>query len=93
MTVRKIALIVAGYLLAIMAAAAVVWVNSRFASAVDQRASGGMMAFGDAVLFLVALVAFSLPATGAAAWLLLGSFPRQNPADGRARVVHPNVDE
>jgi len=71
MTTRgKIAIVVIGYLVAIVVAVAVVSAYALLKSGPDRHASGGMSAFGDSLLFLAVLCVASLPATGAALFFL-----------------------
>ena len=50
---RRIVLIVVGYLTAFGVGALAVWTKNRFTPAADQVASSGMHAFGDLLLFAV----------------------------------------
>jgi hypothetical protein len=65
---KKIALILAGYGLAVLMAMAAVKINSSFIPA--DQASGGMAAFGDLVLFLGVFGLAALPVTGAGMYIL-----------------------
>ncbi len=67
---RKVLLVVAGYAVALIAAAIVTQAHVQATSGPDAQASSGMMAFGDAVLFLGAFCVAALPATCAALLLL-----------------------
>lgn len=69
-TGKKIALVLFGYVLAVVAAFIVVTINDRMMNPFDLQASSGMTAFGDVVLFLFSLVLFSAPVTIAGLWFL-----------------------
>lgn len=76
-TGKKVALVLAGYVLAVIAAFIVVMVNDRMTNPVDLQASSGMTAFGDVVLFLFSLLLFSLPVTGLGLWFVRDHFRRR----------------
>lgn len=63
---KRLALIVAGYVLAVVAGLAAVALNELFMPA-DAAQSSGMAAFGDIILFALVTGFFSFPPT----WLLL----------------------
>lgn len=65
-TWKKFALVIAGYLAAIVVAIAVVYLYILATDSPDRQASGGMYAFGDSLLFLAVAGVASLPANGAA---------------------------
>lgn len=67
---KKAALVAGGYALAVVLASAVVAVHSSSLDLSPAEASGGMHAFGDALLFLGVFGVASLPATGAALYFL-----------------------
>jgi hypothetical protein len=69
-TRKKLAIVVIGYLVAIVVAVAVVSAYALLKGGPDRQASGGMSAFGDSLLFLAVLCVASLPATGAALFFL-----------------------
>jgi hypothetical protein len=72
-TLRKIALVLGGYILAFGAALALTWSYIRLTPQVDRVGSSGMTAFGDSFFFLMVFAAASLPATGATLYFLRGS--------------------
>jgi hypothetical protein len=59
----KVAIVGAGYLAALLLAAAAVALNVAWTSGADRQASSGMFAFGDSLLFLAAFGAASVPPT------------------------------
>ena len=65
---KKVGLVVLGYVVAVLIAVAVVAAHMRFTSGPD--ASGGMQAFGDALLFVGVLGVGSLVPTGMALFFL-----------------------
>jgi len=65
----KVALVVAGYVGAVVAATAVVAVHVAMTSK-DRQGSDGMYAFGDTLFFLAAFGLASIPATGAGLFFL-----------------------
>ena len=71
-TWKKIALVLAGYVAAIVVAFAVVYIYILATDNPDRQASSGMYAFGDSLLFLAVLGVASLPATAAALVFLRG---------------------
>ena len=66
----KIGVVVAGYLVAFLIAAAVVALNEAFMDPADASASGGMVAFGESLLFLAAFGVAAIPATCAGLFFL-----------------------
>ncbi len=66
-TAKKLALIIAGYVLALVGGIAVVAVNELLMPEEIAQTSGGMVAFGDMILFIVFAGAFGLAPT----WFLL----------------------
>ncbi len=74
-TAKKLALIAAGYALAVGGGLAAVAVNELRISEEIKETSGGMVAFGDMVLFLLATGFFSLVPT----WFLLKLFIERAP--------------
>jgi hypothetical protein len=66
-TAKKLALIAAGYALAIVGGLAAVAVNEAFMPADISQTSGGMVAFGDMILFVLAAGFFGLVPS----WFLL----------------------
>lgn len=71
-TWKKVALVLAGYIAAIVVASTVVYIYVLATDSPDRQASSGMYAFGDSLLFLAVLGVASLPATGAALVFLRG---------------------
>ncbi|HTS88979.1 MAG TPA: hypothetical protein VMG41_10850 [Gemmatimonadales bacterium] len=71
----KVGLVAAGYLLALLLAVAVVRLHDATTSLPPADTSGGMYAFGDAMLFVVVFGVVALLPT-AAALLLLRPYPR-----------------
>lgn len=67
---RRVAIVVVGYLAAFAAAWAVVFIYIAATNSADRLASQGMYAFGDTVVFLGAFGLASLPASGAALFFL-----------------------
>jgi hypothetical protein len=65
-TAKRLALIAAGYALAVVAGLSAVALNELFMPA-DAAQSSGMAAFGDIILFVLVVGFFSFPPT----WLLL----------------------
>ena len=66
----KIAIVVAGYVAALLLGFAAGAVNSATTNAADRVASSGMSAFGDSLLFLAVFAVAAVPATGAAIFFL-----------------------
>ena len=66
----KVGLIVAGYVLACLAAFAVVAIHAAATSSSDDQGSSGMYAFGDSLLFLAVFAVAAVPSTAAALYLL-----------------------
>jgi len=66
----KLALVAGGYVAALLVALGVVAVYVSLTSGPDRQASSGMYAFGDSLLFLGVLGVASVPASGAALFLL-----------------------
>jgi hypothetical protein len=62
----RVLLVLGGYLLAALAAAAAAWSYIAMTPTVDRVLSSGMTAFGDSLVFLAALAIASIPATGVA---------------------------
>jgi hypothetical protein len=60
-TAIRWAVIVSGYLFAVVAGAVVFWVRGRMHDPADVAASSGMYAFGDSLVFLAAVAVFSVP--------------------------------
>lgn len=67
---RRLAIVVLGYLAAFVAASAVVFIHIAATNTADRQTSQGMYAFGDTMVFLAAFGIASLPATGAALYFL-----------------------
>jgi len=67
----KVAIIAAGYLLALLLAFAAVALHAALTSDSGAHASDGMSAFGDLILFVVVFGAVALVPTGAALFFLL----------------------
>lgn len=74
-TGAKVAIVLAGYALAFVAASATVYVYVAATPVAHREGSDGMLAFGDSVVFLGALGLGALPATGAALYFLRGWRP------------------
>ena len=66
----KIALVLAGYVAAVLLASAAVAVRIANTSGPDAQASAGMYAFGDGLLFIAVFIAVALFPTGLALWFL-----------------------
>ena len=66
----KIALVLAGYVAAVLLASAAVAVRIANTSGPDAQASAGMYAFGDGLLFIAVFSAVALFPTGLAFWFL-----------------------
>ena len=82
----KIALVVTGYVVAVLVAAGVVAVYIALTDSPDRQASSGMYAFGDSLLFLAVFgVVGSIP-TGAALFYLR-SWPRYWPVLAVAALI------
>jgi hypothetical protein len=69
----KIGLVIAGYVLACLAASGAVSVYQWFTQSAAAQASAGMFAFGDLLLFLFLFGIFALLPTGAGLYFLLRS--------------------
>ena len=69
-TRAKIALVVAGYVGALLVASAIVAVYVAATSGPDRQAYSGMYAFGDSLLFLAVFGVAAVPATGSALFFL-----------------------
>lgn len=69
-TRAKIALVVAGYVGALLVACAIVVVYVAATSGPDRQAYSGMYAFGDSLLFLAVFGVAAVPATGSALFFL-----------------------
>jgi len=68
---RKAALVLGGYVAAVIVAFAVGWLHSLVMSEIDPtNASGGMAAFGDALLFLAVFGVAAVPPTAAGLYFL-----------------------
>jgi len=78
----KVALIVGGYLLALLAATAAVALHAALASESGTQASDGMSAFGDLVLFVVVFGAVALVPTGAGLFFLFSKGKKPNNPPG-----------
>jgi hypothetical protein len=66
----KIALVVAGYVVAVLVAAMVINIYVTATDTPDRQTYGGMFAFGDSLVFLAAFGLAAIPATGAALFFL-----------------------
>lgn len=66
----KVAIVVGGYLIAFVMAAAAVALHAALTSQSAAQASAGMAAFGDLVLFVAVFGAVALAPTGAAIFFL-----------------------
>ena len=82
-TAKKLALIAAGYVLAVVGGLAAVAVNEMLIPEDIQQTSGGMVAFGDMVLFVFATGFFGLVPT----WFLLRLFAEKAPRTLLATVL------
>src|SRR5436305_13369909 len=69
--VLRVAIVVGGYLLALLMASAAVALHAALTRESGAQASGGMSAFGDLVLFVVVFGAIALLPTGAAVFFLV----------------------
>ena len=67
----KLTIVVGGYALALLLGVAAVAVNMARTNEVHQSASGGMTAFGDALLFLAVFVVAAIPPTVAALFFIV----------------------
>ena len=74
-TAKTLALIAAGYAIAVVAGCAAVAVNELLIPADISQTSGGMVAFGDMVLFVLVTGFFGLVPT----WFLLKLFAEKAP--------------
>lgn len=74
-TWKKVALVVAGYILALAGASLGLWLYVMATNTPDRQLSSGMYAFGDSMLFLGLFGAASLPASGAGLFFLRGYRP------------------
>ena len=70
----KMGLVIAGYILACLAASGAVYVNGLMTPADVKLASAGMSAFGDMILFIGAFGFFALFPTGLAIYFLIRGF-------------------
>jgi hypothetical protein len=68
----KLSLVIAGYVLACLAAGGVVSIYQRFTQSAAAQASAGMSAFGDLLLFIFLFGVFALLPTGLGLYFLLG---------------------
>jgi hypothetical protein len=68
----KLSLVIAGYLLACLAAGGAVSIYQRFTQSAAAQASAGMSAFGDLLLFIFLCGVFALFPTGLGLYFLLG---------------------
>jgi hypothetical protein len=68
----KLSLVIAGYVLACLAAGGVVSISQRFTQSAAAQASAGMSAFGDLLLFIFLFGVFALLPTGLGLYFLLG---------------------
>ncbi len=68
----KLSLVIAGYVLACLAAGGAVSVYQRFTQSAASQASAGMSAFGDFLLLLFLFGLFALFPTGVGLYFLLG---------------------
>jgi hypothetical protein len=68
----KLSLVIAGYVLACLAAGGAVSIYQRFTQSAAAQASAGMSAFGDLVLFIFLFGVFALFPTGLGLYYLLG---------------------
>jgi len=75
-TAKKLALIAAGYVLAVAFGIAAVALHELFLSSDVAQASGGMAAFGDMILFVLVAGFLSLAPTGFLLTLLIEKAPR-----------------
>jgi hypothetical protein len=66
----KVGLVVGGYIVAFLAAFAVVAIYVKFTNGLDRQGSDGMSAFGDSLLFLALFGVAAVPPTGAALFFL-----------------------
>jgi hypothetical protein len=82
----KFAIVVGGYLLALLMACAAVALHVAITSVTDPQSSGGMYAFGDMVLFVVVFGAVTLVPTGAAVFFL---WPRKRMPSQRVQPGQP----
>jgi hypothetical protein len=69
--VHKVAIVAGGYLVAFVLASTAVALHAALASESGERASDGMSAFGDLVLFVAVFGGVALVPTGAAIFFLL----------------------
>ena len=83
----KVALVVTGYVVAVLVAAGVVAVYVALTDSPDRQASSGMYAFGDSLLFLAVFGVVGAVPTGAALFYLR-SCRRFWPALAVARAHH-----
>lgn len=67
---KKVWLIIAGYVLALLVASGVVAMYIASTDTPDRQASSGMYGFGDSYLFLAVFAVAAIPATGAAFYFL-----------------------
>jgi hypothetical protein len=66
----KVGLVVAGYVLAFAASAAIIWIYTAATSGPDRQTYGAMYEFGDSLLFLAVLGVASVPPTGLGLYFL-----------------------
>ena len=73
----KLAWVLGGYIVACLVAAGAVYVNDLFMDPAVLQASGGMSAFGDAILFLGVFIVLALFPTGLLFYFLVRRFLRR----------------
>ena len=79
--ILKVAIVAAGYVLAILIAWAAVAVHAVLTNGPAAQASAGMSAFGDLVLFVLVFGAVSLVPTGAAVFFIFSRIVPQAAAE------------
>lgn len=91
----KVAIVAGGYLLAFVLAYAAVALHTALVNESGPRASDGMSAFGDLVLFIAVFSAVSLLPTGAALFFLLSrkKMPNQSSEPAHSSVTPPAGQE
>jgi hypothetical protein len=85
----KIAIVAGGYLLAFVLASAAVALHAAMTSDLGARASGGMSAFGDLMLFIAVFGAVALVPTGAAFFFLLSK--KKGPKQSSESTLSPGT--
>lgn len=68
--VAKVAVVIGGYVVAIVIASITVTVWRRLTDTADAQAAGGMYAFGDTLMFFFTFAVAAIPASGAALYFL-----------------------